>query len=460
MRASGIPRLEQASLDMRALFFVLAAAIGSGLLFGLIPALQNPRTEALLGRAAAGRGGLIRHSLVVTQIAISLVLLTGAGLLVQSLWNLQSVPLGMHTERLVTASIVLGRQGYPTPRQQLAFFDELESRLRNSPGLGDVVVSDSVPLAGSVGDVMSPGSSRSMLFANIEVEGRSASIEGTGGQVAWRWVTPEYFRILDIPILRGRTFVEDDRTQDIVIVSDSLARRLFPSDDAVGKRMRWGMQGPWNTIVGVAGNVKNNPDLASADDPEYYVPRKYNSDRGASRQASIILRTPLDLKVVSDTVRDEVAEIDATLPVDIQTMDQRVSALADRPRFNAVLLVAFSITGLLLAAIGVYGVISFLVVQRTQEIGVRMALGATPRSIVGLVLSHAMGWTAGGMVIGLIGSLFATRLLRSLLFQVPERDMWTLFSTMAVLLVVAAAAAWVPSARASRTDPIIALRQD
>ena len=388
------------------------------------------------------------------------VLLTGAGLLVQSLWNLQSVPLGMHTERLVTASIVLGRQGYPTPRQQLAFFDELESRLRNSPGLGDVVVSDSVPLAGSVGDVMSPGSSRSMLFANIEVEGRSASIEGTGGQVAWRWVTPEYFRILDIPILRGRTFVEDDRTQDIVIVSDSLARRLFPSDDAVGKRMRWGMQGPWNTIVGVAGNVKNNPDLASADDPEYYVPRKYNSDRGASRQASIILRTPLDLKVVSDTVRDEVAEIDATLPVDIQTMDQRVSALADRPRFNAVLLVAFSITGLLLAAIGLYGVISFLVVQRTQEIGVRMALGATPRSIVGLVLSHAMGWTAGGMVIGLIGSLFATRLLRSLLFQVPERDMWTLFSTMAVLLVVAAAAAWVPSARASRTDPIIALRQD
>ena len=299
-----------------------------------------------------------------------------------------------------------------------------------------------------------------MLFANIEVEGRSASIEGTGGQVAWRWVTPEYFRILDIPILRGRTFVEDDRTQDIVIVSDSLARRLFPSDDAVGKRMRWGMQGPWNTIVGVAGNVKNNPDLASADDPEYYVPRKYNSDRGASRQASIILRTPLDLKVVSDTVRDEVAEIDATLPVDIQTMDQRVSALADRPRFNAVLLVAFSITGLLLAAIGLYGVISFLVVQRTQEIGVRMALGATPRSIVGLVLSHAMGWTAGGMVIGLIGSLFATRLLRSLLFQVPERDMWTLFSTMAVLLVVAAAAAWVPSARASRTDPIIALRQD
>lgn len=459
---SGIPRLEEASLDIRVLLFALAATIVSGLIFGLIPAVQTPSPETLVGRGVAGTRGLFRHSLVAAQIAISLVLLTGAGLLVRSLWNLQNVPLGMRTERVITAPIVLGQQRYGLPRQQQVFFEELESRLRNISGLGDVAISDSVPLGGSVSDVVAQGGTQSMLYANIEIEGRPRTPESTGGLVAWRRVTPEYFRVLGIPILRGRAFTESDRNADqhAVIISDSLAHRLFPSEEAIGRQMRYGFQGPWRAIIGVAANVKNNPGLADADDPEYYVPRKHNSDEGASRQASIILRTSLEPKAVSDAVRAAVSAIDATLPVAVQTMERRVSELADRPRFNTALLAVFAAIGVLLAAIGLYGVISFLVTQRTQEIGVRVALGARSRSIICLVLSHAMRWTVAGAIVGVFGSLATTRFLRGLLFRVPERDPWILSLTISVLVVVAFAAAWLPAHRAARVDPVIALRQD
>jgi predicted permease len=301
-----------------------------------------------------------------------------------------------------------------------------------------------------------------MLYANIEIAGRPRFEKGTGGMLAWRRISPDYFRVLGIPTIRGRTFREDDRspTQQVVIISDSLAHRLFPNEDAIGKQMRWGFQGPFRTIVGVAANVKNNPELSGADDPEYYVPRKLDDTEGVSRQASVMVRTSLDAAAVSDAIRNAVAEIDPTLPVVVQTMGERVTALADRPRFNAVLLGVFAFIGILLSAIGIYGVISFLVAQRTQEIGIRMALGATPASIIRHVLSGAMRWTVGGIVIGLFGSVFAGRLLRTLLFQVPEWDAWSLSFTVAVLFAVSLLAAWLPCRRASRTDPLIALRQD
>ena len=448
----GIPRLQQASVDPRVLLFTLAVSLVSGVLFGLAPALAQPRAEALAGwRSLGTRHDLFRHALVAAQICASLVLLTGASLLLRSLWNLQNQPLGMRTDSVLTAAITLGQKSYSEPVRQLAFFEELETRLSRLPGVTALALSDSVPPIGPA---------RSTIYSVIDVAGRPRAAEGTGGMVTWRSVTPGYFAALGVPILRGRGFEENDRDpqRNVVVISDTLARRMFPGEDALGKQIQPGRSGPWLTIVGVAGNVKNT-SLAERDDPEFYVVRKHSPDN-ATRWATAILRGAVDPGAMARWVRTEVAALDPTLPVNIETLDQRVGKLAERPRFNALLLGLFAGMGLLLAAIGLYGVMSFLVAQRTQEIGVRMALGATPAVIARLVLGHAARWTAAGAVAGTIGSMFAVRLLRAMLFHVSGKDPWTWAAAVAVLLAIAMLAAWIPSRRAARVDPMQALRQE
>jgi predicted permease len=439
-------------VDPRVLLFTLAVSLVSGVLFGLAPALAQPRAEALAGwRSLGTRHDLFRHALVAAQICASLVLLTGASLLLRSLWNLQNQPLGMRTDSVLTAAITLGQKSYSEPVRQLAFFEELETRLSRLPGVTALALSDSVPPIGPA---------RSTIYSVIDVAGRPRAAEGTGGMVTWRSVTPGYFAALGVPILRGRGFEENDRDpqRNVVVISDTLARRMFPGEDALGKQIQPGRSGPWLTIVGVAGNVKNT-SLAERDDPEFYVVRKHSPDN-ATRWATAILRGAVDPGAMARWVRTEVAALDPTLPVNIETLDQRVGKLAERPRFNALLLGLFAGMGLLLAAIGLYGVMSFLVAQRTQEIGVRMALGATPAVIARLVLGHAARWTAAGAVAGTIGSMFAVRLLRAMLFHVSGKDPWTWAAAVAVLLAIAMLAAWIPSRRAARVDPMQALRQE
>ena len=447
----GIPRLSQASVDVRVLLFTLAVSVVSGALFGLAPALAKPRADALSGRTLGAGHHLFRLGLVAAQISVSMILLMGAGLLLRSLWKLQHQPLGMQTDRVITASVTLGQKSYPDGERRRAFFEELEARLRRIPGATEVAVSDTLP---PFGNPMG-----SMLYAAIDVQGRPRFTEGTGGMVMYRSVAPSYFAALGIPILRGRGFQEEDRdpNQNVVILSDSMARRMFPGEDALGKQIRPGRSGPWLTVVGLVGNVKNN-GLVERDDPEYYEIRKHSG--GAQRNAVAIIRTVMDPRAMSRWVRAEVAGLDATLPVDVQTMQQSVSRLAQRPRFNAVLLGIFAGVGVLLAAIGLYGVISFLVAQRTQEIGVRMALGATPGAITRLMLAHAARWTAAGMALGLAGALVTARLLQALLYQVSATDPATIVAVAALLAGVAVLAAWVPSRRAARVDPAQALRQE
>jgi predicted permease len=449
----GIPRLSQASVDVRVLLFTLAASVASGILFGLAPALQNPRAEDLAGwRALGGRNHLFRLGLVAAQISLSLILLTGAGLLLRSLWNLQQQPLGMRTDRVITAAITLGGKSYSDSVRRVAFFEELEARLQRMPGVTEVAMSNSLPPAGNL--------MGAMLYAGIDVQGRPRLAEGTGGTVMSRSVTPRYFAALGIPLLRGRGFREEDRdpNQNGVILSDSMARRMFPGDDPLGKQIRPGRIGPWLTVVGVAGNVKNN-GLVERDDPEYYEIRKHSGEN-VERNATAIIRATMDPRVMSRWVRAEVAALDPALPVDIETMQQRVAHLSQRSRFNAVLLAIFAGIGLLLAAIGLYGVISFLVAQRTQEMGVRMALGATPGAITRLVLAHAARWTAAGAVLGVVGALFTARLLQSMLYRVSAADPATIVTVVVMLSGVALLAAWIPSRRAARVDPAQALRQE
>jgi putative ABC transport system permease protein len=272
------------------LLFAVAASLMSGLVFGLAPALGRTETQSLIRTTGRlGSRGRVRQALVATQIAISLVLLTSAGLLLRSLWNLMNVPLGMRTSNVLTANLVLGQQRYSQSAQQQAFFEQLEMRLHGVPGVEALAISDSLPPAGVT---------RTMIYSVIDVEGRPPAAEGTGGMVIWRAVTPGYFSVLGVPIVRGRGFLDSDRnsSENAVILSNALSGRLFQGEEAIGRRIRPGRTGNWLTIVGIAGNVLN-AGLNASSDPEYYIPRKHvvpsapteQSLSGISRRASLIL---------------------------------------------------------------------------------------------------------------------------------------------------------------------------
>jgi len=453
-----IPRLDQAALDIRVLIFALICSIAAGLLFGMAPAFENPAPGSLTGsRSTGGSRTFLRESLVAAQIAVSLMLLAAAGLLLRSLWKIESVPLGIETEHVLTAEFVLGKQGYTEAARQLQFFDELERRLARTPGITAFAISDSLPPSGVT---------RARPLVAIQVEGRPPLTDRTGGMITWRYITPGYFATLGIPIVQGRAFQEDDRSAagSGVILSQTFARRLFPNGDAIGKRIK---TEEWYTIIGVAADVRNLGPTR-APEPEYYVVRKPVIDAVFSNQmppygwrsAKVAIRTSMKSKVMVDWLKRDLAELDPALPVKLGTMHERVGKLIDRPRFNALLLGMFAGMGVLLASIGLYGVMAFLVGQRTQEIGVRMALGATPQAIVKLILRRASLWAGSGVMAGLAGAVLATRAIRAMLFEVPADDPWTLAASVIILLAIALAAAWTPSLRASRIDPMTALRHE
>jgi predicted permease len=325
----GIPRLQQAGVDTRVLLFALAVSLVSGALFGLVPATRRAAPELLTGKEARQTSrGVLRQILVASQVAVSLVLLTGAGLLLQSLWKLQSVPLGMDAQRAVTAQIALAEYRYPDSRRQMAFFDELETRLRQMPGITALGISDTLPPYGG---------SQARIYSRMEVPGRPRAAEGTGGMVGFRVVTPGYFSALGVPIVRGRAFQDQDRGagQSSVILSETLAKKLFPGEEPLGNRLRLGPEEPWSTVVGIAADVRNN-GLAAPSDPEYYVPWKAGTD-GYFRIGYVTVRTPMSPEAVTKWLRQETASLDPNVPLTVQTLNERVSKLSERPRFNALL---------------------------------------------------------------------------------------------------------------------------
>jgi putative ABC transport system permease protein len=457
----GLPRLNEATLDARALLFTVAATLGSGLLFGLAPALSPVGSLVANGLPVMSRaGGRIQTAFVVVEIAFSMVLLTSAGLLLRSLSKMESVPLGFERDHTITARFVLGRQRYGTPAQQLAFFNQLEQQFRSLPGADAVALTDSMPPSGGM---------RGRPFASIAVEGQPPLQQGTGGMVGWRYVTPGYFRALGIPILRGRPFVEEDRDSPTfaVVLSESLARLMFAKNDPIGRHILKGPHGEWSTVVGVAHDVTN---LGATREswPEYYVIRKQTADFNFQNQepptgwrsAILVARTSVDPKLVAGSLRAVLRSLDATLPVEVETMQRRLDQVDQRPRFNALLLSTFAVFGVLIAAVGLFGLMSFRVGQRKREIGVRLALGATPQKIVRMTLGSAARWTLLGIIAGTAASLAVTRLLRSLLFQVEPNDPIAITAAVALLCVVELLAGLSPAWRASRQDPMLTLRQD
>jgi putative ABC transport system permease protein len=447
---TSIPFLSRDGLDLRIALFTVLLSLLCGVLSGLLPSLQTPRAVALAARAAKFRKrSVLRRTLVAGQIAISMILLSGAALLLKSFQNMQNQSLGIETGGVSTVKIALPRFRYNTDQKEMDFYLQAEAAIRRLPGVRAVAISDSVP----------PGGGSGFRWSDFAVEGRPNPEQGTGGSADGRTVTPDYFHALDIPIVRGRNFTEADRqsTESPIIISRLMAARLFPGEDPIGKRVHSTREDKWSTVVGVAENAKNG-GLLEPDLPEMYILRRNNPSDWEGRTPVIIVDSLLSPKVIAPWVQSQIAQIDSTVPVTVETLNQQVSRLADRPRFETALLGFFAFTGLVMAIIGLYGVIAFMAVQRTQEIGVRMALGASRLNILQIILREGLRLVALGGTVGLVAALLLSRVLKSLLFGIGPHDPAS-FVAVAVLLALAAlAATLVPARSAMKTDPMAALR--
>jgi putative ABC transport system permease protein len=455
---SGIPFLNRATLDLRVASFSVVLSLISAVLFGLLPALQTPRMAALAARAAKSRKRIaVRRSLVAAQIAVSMILLSGSALMLQSFQNMQQ-GLGIETGDAFTVRIALPAFRYNTGQKKMDFYLRAEAALRRLPGIGAVAISDSVPPGGWASG---------MRWSDLAAEGKPHPPQGTGETVSDRKITPDYFKALNIPIVRGRNFTEDERDaqgSDVVVVSRLLASRLFPGEDAIGKGIDVGQHAGTTgaarrEVIGVAENVKNG-GLMEPEQSEIYFLRKNTEDDWDGRAPVLVVSSVLSEKTVAPWVRAQIAEIDPTVPIEIETLNETVSKLADRPRFETALLGFFALSGLLMAVIGLYGVIALVVAQRTQEIGVRMALGATHGHILRLIVSEGVRLIVLGGALGLAGALLSTRLLKSLLFRISPHDPLTYIGVALILSLVALAATLIPARAAMRVEPMEALRNE
>jgi predicted permease len=456
-----VPRLADAGVDGPVLGFALGLTLLSGLVFGLAPALRTasrPPHEALKegGRGSHGGRDRLRNVLVAGEIALALVLLTGAGLLIRSAVALGGVDPGFDPNGVVAGRISLSEASYPGPGQVTAAFTRIQERIAAVPGVSGAALVSAAPLEGGNTNGLVP-------------EGRPLEL-GSAINSAMRLVTPDYFATMRIQLLRGRIFTADDRAgaTRVMIINQTLAREAFPAQDAVGKRIACCEPGPdgspnWKEVVGVVADVRAQ-GLAEEPVPEFYLPMLQAPVAAWSwtdRTMTVAVRSGADAASIMGPLRRAVAEVDPSVPLyDLGTMQGRVIESLAQSRFTTMLLTAFGALALILAAIGVYGVISYGVAQRTQEIGIRVALGARRGDVLAMVVRHGAVLAAVGLAVGLAGALLLSRLLGSLLFRISPTDPPTFATGVVVLTAVAVLAAALPAMRAARTDPMVALRND
>jgi putative ABC transport system permease protein len=452
---NSIPGFTAVHFSARLFAFAALLSLASGLLFGSLPALRQPTLEIFTGwRATSLRRTSIRDALVTLQIAGSLIMLTAAGLMLRTLWKLESVPLGLDSEHLVTAQFTLG-SSYNAARLR-AFSESLEQRLHAQPGISSIAFADTIPPGGPT---------RSFPFFALRVLGHPPSEQGVGGMIPWRAVSSGYFETFGVRLLQGRAFDASDigaHPIPAMILSQSLARKLLPGEDPIGRRVTLSNSGTY-TVVGVVADVRNS-GLAGAPDPEFYIDRDQYSDfwvRGPTgNRFAVAVRSSLRAQFIEAWLGDEIHALEPSVPVEVMTMQDRVRDLALPQRFHAILFSLFAAITLLLAVTGLYGLVRFLVAQRTQEIGVRIALGATPGTIAAMVVGSALRFTLAGAALGIAGALLISRWIESLLFETPARDPITIAIVAGLLISCALAAALAPTLIAARTDPMTALRTD
>jgi predicted permease len=449
------PSFVKLTLDARVLGFSLLISVLTGVLFGLVPALQAARpalneTLKVGGRNASGGLGRNRllSSLVVSEIALALTLLIGAGLMIRSLQRLQAIDPGFDSERLLTMQVSLPSQRYG-PDQMAAFSQQLRERLQALPGAQSVALASDLPLSGSTS------------AGPIELEGQPAT--STDGEIRMyrHRVTPGFFSTLGIPLVKGRDFTTGDHAQapGVVIISEAMARRYWPNEDPIGKRLREPDQGAtWQSIIGVAGEVKYRglPQNPNADPDVYYPILQW-----PRADLYLAVRTGIEPDSLVTAVRDVLHKLDSNLPAySVTTMAEQVANQTRQSRFSAWLLGIFGALALVLAAVGIYSVMAYAVQQRAREIGIRLALGARASDVLKMVLGQGMRLALLGVGLGLSAALALTQLMKRLLFGVVAADPLTYAALALLLTFVALLACWIPARRATKVDPMIALRSE
>jgi putative ABC transport system permease protein len=446
---SSLPRADEAVVNGAVLAFSIAISLFTGVLFGALPAYTASRRDLVdsLKEGARGSSGgsrWARQTLVVAEVALATVLLVAAGLLVRSVQRLQLVELGFQSDNVTTAMIGTPRNRYPEHAQQWSFYQRLMQRLSVSPGVQSVALSSGAPFGGG--------------NTGMPVTAEGASRLGTSSlQTDWRMVTPNYFSTMGIPLVRGRFFQDSDRegAPFVLIVSTGMARRIWGDEDPIGRRI---MGGPnqYFRIVGVVGDVRNL-DLSLEPNPTMYV----SATQSLWPTMTIIVRGLKDAAAAAPLMRQAVKELDPQLALyNVRSMDLLLDQSAAQPRVIAWLVGMFAIVAVFLSAVGIYGVLAYLVSQRVREIGIRMALGARPGSVLGLFLSRGLRLVGVGLAAGLVAAGLLTRAMSSLLFGVRPFDLLTFASATCLLGLIALIASYVPARRATRVDPLIALRAE
>jgi len=450
-----IPSYIRIGIDPTVMLFTLVLGVLTGMFFSMVPALQILRhqhsAEELKqgGRTAAGVGSpKMRNAIVALQLAFAVVLLVSAGLLIKTFIRLQQANFGFDQQNVLTARLGLPKAKYAKPEQQTAFYTQLAERLKATPGVTSVGLNVSLPLQGGW----------SQTFG---IEGKTFDVR-PHGYVGL--VNGDYFKTMGIPMISGRTFSESDdkRGMPVVIVDTNIVRAYFGSEDPIGKRLVLNMgddypEGTMFTIVGVVGAVRHTNPLEKDTKGQYYLPYT----QVAISETAVMLKTAVDPMSMAETLRKQVQSIDPTLPLEeVRSMEDMVDEYVAQPRFNMLLIAVFGGLALTLSAIGVYGVMAYSVTQRTHEIGVRMALGAMRQDVMRLILSQALKLAVVGLGIGLIGAFVATRTLASLLYHVRPADPVTFVAITLLLAVITIFAGLVPAIRATRIDPLVALRYE
>jgi putative ABC transport system permease protein len=445
----GTPRVNEIAIDPVVLAFTCGIALFTGIAFGLAPAVlsskanfNNALKEGGRDSGATSRGARIRSALVVFEVALALMLLIGAGLLIRSFVNLQHIDPGFNQRSALRVDVSLPRTRYPDRNQPAVFYKQLIDRIRALPGVQSVGAISRLPLSGGGTDT------------EFAIEGQPASEPGHQPVAWYSSVTPDYFRTMGIRLIRGREPAESDNEDSpkVVFISETLARRYFPDEDPIGKRLVFGSGK--REIVGIVSDV-NHFGLTKDARPTMYFPHAQSPGRGMS----LVIRTPGNPLALAASVRNQVSSLDQNLAVsNVMTLEDLVASSLAEPRFTLLLLGAFACVALVLSAIGVYGVVSYSVSQRSHEIGVRMALGAQASDVLRLVIGQGMMLVLGGVGVGLVAAFALSRVMSTLLYGVSPTDVTTFGATAVILAGVALGACFVPGRRATKVDPMESLR--